>query len=65
MMIDKLLHLVVGVTLTGGLVLFGMAWGRYVSAGTSFDSQSTLTMTVLVGALVVFPISGILRSRRR
>jgi len=64
-MIDKALHLIVGATLTGALVLFGMAWGRYVSAGTSVDNTSVLTMTVLAGAILVFPVSGLLRSRRR
>ena len=64
-MIDKILHVVTGVTLTGALVLFGMAWGRYVSAGTSFDNTAVLTMTVLAGAVLVYPISGLLHSRQR
>lgn len=64
-MIDKLLHVLLGVALTGALVLFGMAWGRYVSAGTSFDNKSVLTMAVLAGAVLVFPLSGVLRSRPR
>ena len=64
-MINKLLHLAVGVTLTGALVLFGMAWGRYVAPSTSVDTRSALTATVLAGALLVFPITGLLRSRRR
>jgi hypothetical protein len=64
-MIDKLLRVAIGVFLTGALVLFGMAWGRYASAGTSFDSTSVLTMTVLAGAILVHPLSGILRTRPR
>jgi hypothetical protein len=65
MMIDKVLHAVVGVALTGALVLFGMAWGRYVSTSTSFDNTTVLTMTVLAGAVLVCPLSGLLRSRPR
>lgn len=64
-MIDKFLHVVLGVALTGALVLFGMAWGRYVSAGTSFDNTTVLTMAVLAGAVLVFPLSGLLHSRPR
>ena len=64
-MINKFLNVFVALTLTGAMVLFGMAWGRYVSHGTSFDHKSVLVMTVLVGALVVFPITGALRTRRR
>lgn len=64
-MINKLLHVLAGVFLTGALVLFGMAWGRYVAPGTSVDNTSVLTMSMLVGAVLVYPISGMLRTRPR
>lgn len=64
-MIDKLLQVALGIFLTGALVLFGLGWGRYVSAGTSFDSNTVMTMTVLAGGILVYPLTGLLRSRPR
>ena len=64
-MINRLLYSVAALALTGALVLFGMAWGRYVAPSTSIDTRAALTMNVLVGALLVYPITGLLRSRRR
>lgn len=64
-MINWLLRLTAGLTLTGALVMLGMAWGRYVAPSTSVDTRAALTGSVLVGALLIFPIVGLLRSRPR
>lgn len=64
-MINRILRAVAGLALTGALVLLAMAWGQIMGRGTSVDTNGALQMAVLVGALLIFPITGLLRSRRR
>lgn len=50
----------------GVAVLLGtLAAGRYVSKGTYADTNYILISGVLVGGLVFYAISGIVRPRRR
>jgi predicted MFS family arabinose efflux permease len=50
----------------GVIVLIGtLAFGRYVSKGTSVDTNAVMAAGVLVGMLAFSAISGIVRPRRR
>ena len=50
----------------GVIVLIGtLAFGRYVSKGTSVDTNAVMAAGVLVGALAFSAISGIIRPGRR
>lgn len=64
-MINKIAMAVFGLAMIGAMVLFSMAWGRFVAPSTSIDTNGVMMAGVLGGAILIYPISGLLRARRR
>lgn len=62
---DRILRGLVYGVFAAGILLGTLAYGRYVSKGTSIDTNAVMSAGVLLGALVFMGVSGFVRPRRR